>query len=128
MKAFAIKFNDGYYWCGYNNSDKQLRKAVLYKSIKMAEETAKDCMTRVEYIRPYDNKIVSYEIIEITIAEGDLEQQLAIIKKALLKASKEAFGNKISFVSSNYPKKITNSEEYAEYLIFETESEVKNGN
>ena len=73
MKAFAIKFNDGYYWCGYNNSDKQLRKAVLYKSIKVAEETAKDCMNRTEYIRPYGNKIVSYEIVEITIVEGNFD-------------------------------------------------------
>lgn len=75
MKAFVIKFDNDYYWCGYNNSDKQLRKAVLYKSVKMAEETAKDCMDRIEYIRPYVNKIESYKIIEVTIAEGDLEQE-----------------------------------------------------
>lgn len=83
MKAFVIKFDNDYYWCGYNNSDKQLRKAVLYKSIKMAEETAKDCMDRIEYIRPYVNKIKSYKIIEVTIAEGDLEQENAKLNSEL---------------------------------------------
>lgn len=86
-------------------------------------ETKQDAEKSIEFYRLKD-----CEPVEITIAEGNLEQQLAIIKRALLKASKEAFGNKISFVNSNYSKKITNSEEYAEYLIFETESEVKNGN
>ena len=89
MKAFVIKFSNEYYWCGYNNSDKQLRKAVLYKSIKMAEETARDCMSRIEYIRPYTNKIESYKIIEITIAEGDLEQQLAEKDKEIEKLKNE---------------------------------------
>lgn len=89
MKAFVIKFDNDYYWCGYNNSDKQLRKAVLYKSIKMAEETAKDCMDRIEYIRPYTNKIESYKIIEVTIAEGDLEQENKQLEEQLAEKDKE---------------------------------------
>ena len=80
MKAFVIKFDNDYYWCGYNNTDKQLRKAVLYKSIKMAEETAKDCMDRIKYIRPYTNKIESYKIIEVTITEDDLLQKIGELK------------------------------------------------
>lgn len=58
----------------------------------------------------------------------EFKHQCVILKKALLKASKEAFGNRVSFVSSNYPTKITNSVEYAEYLLSETEKEIKDGN
>lgn len=58
----------------------------------------------------------------------ELKQQLAIIKRALLKASKEAFGKKASLVISNYPTKITCAEQYVEYLIFEVEKEIRNGN
>ena len=31
---YAVKFEDGSYWSGYNNSDKQLRKAKLWASDK----------------------------------------------------------------------------------------------
>ena len=58
----------------------------------------------------------------------DLETEKEILKRALLKASKEAFGNKVSFISSDYPKKITNSQEYADYLMFIAKREMENGN
>ena len=122
MKAFVIKNKEGKYY----QEDTRLFTEQLYLATFYAEEyfAKKDAI----YLSQTFNWEDEYETAEITIAEGDLEEELAIIKRALLKASKEAFGNKASFVSSNYPKKITNPEEYAEYLIFETESEVKNGN
>lgn len=54
-----------------------------------------------------------------------LNEENKVLKKALEKASKQAFGNKVSFISSNYPKRITNAEEYAEYLIFEAKGDIK---
>jgi len=120
MIAYVIKNKKGKFWQFLHNNKSEfvdeIYNAFFHYSKHDAEKTIcswglKDC-----------------KVVEITIVEGDLERQLAIYKRALLKASKEAFGNKTSFVSSNYSKKITNSEEYAEYLIFETESEVKNEN
>ena len=116
-KAFVIKNKQGKYLISIDSNHKEHFGKDLFSAEKF------HCKGNAKAFCPKD-----CEVVEITIAEGNLEQQLAIIKKALLKASKEAFGNKISIVSSNYPKKITNSEEYAEYLIFEIESEVKNGN
>ena len=66
---YVIKFDNDYYWCGYNNSDRQLRKAVIYKSLKMAEDTAKDCMSRTKYIGPYNQEIKGYKIIEVELKE-----------------------------------------------------------
>lgn len=73
MIVYAIKFDNGNYWCGYNTSDKQLRKAVLYKSIKLAEQMAKDCMTRTKYIRPFDETIKSYKVVKVEIKEVEDE-------------------------------------------------------
>lgn len=115
MKVYAIKNKKGKYFDDFQDFEtNNICDARLFDTY---EEALSFCP-----------KNCDCEVVEITIAEGDLEQQLAIIKRALLKASKEAFGDKISVVNSNYSKKITNSKEYAEYLIFETESEVKNGN
>lgn len=66
---YVIKFDNDYYWCDYNNSDKQLRKAIIYKSLKIAEDTAKDCLSRAEYIRPYNEKITDYKIVEVELKE-----------------------------------------------------------
>lgn len=68
---YVIKFNKKYYWCGYNTTDTQLRKAVIYKSKKMAIDTAEDCLRRKSCIRrlaEYEDE-VSYEIVEIEIKE-----------------------------------------------------------
>lgn len=46
-----------------------------------------------------------------------MRRQIDELKLALKMASKEAFGNKAVIVVSDYSKRITNSEEYAEYLI-----------
>ena len=36
---YAVKDSNGYYYIGYNRWDKQIRKAVLYRSLKYAKET-----------------------------------------------------------------------------------------
>ena len=37
-KMYVIKFNNGLYWCGYNTSDKQLRKAKKLSQKELAEK------------------------------------------------------------------------------------------
>ena len=68
---FVIKFNDKYYWCGYNHADTQLRKAVIYKSEKMAKEIAEDCLKRSHFFTSIQSleEPVSYKIVEIEIRE-----------------------------------------------------------
>ena len=53
------------------------------------------------------------------------DKEVAELKLALLMAAKEAFGNKVSIVVSDYDKRITSSEEYAEYLIFKAKQHLK---
>lgn len=55
---FAVKLNDGSYWIGYNQWDKQIRKAKLFVSIKYANEVVK----RYQEQNP---KIVKVEIREV---------------------------------------------------------------
>ena len=38
----AVKSKNGEYYCGYNQWDKQIRKAKLYRDVKMAEKTKND--------------------------------------------------------------------------------------
>lgn len=64
-------------------------------------------------------KEVLEDFVKLSKMIEERDQEIRILKLALLKASKEAFGNKVSFISSNYPKRITNANEYAEYLLFE---------
>lgn len=54
---FAVKSNDGSYWTGYNQWDKQIRKAKFFVSIKYANEVVK----RYQEQNP---KIVKVEIRE----------------------------------------------------------------
>lgn len=53
------------------------------------------------------------------------DKEVAELKLALSMAAKEAFGNKVSIVISDYDKRITSSEEYAEYLIFKAKQHLK---
>ncbi len=72
---YVIKFNNGLYWAGYNNSSTQLRKAIIYNSIEMARKTGEDCLARKECIRPFATKnkpieeIKSFTIVEVEIRE-----------------------------------------------------------
>ena len=59
---------------------------------------------------------------------AEKEKEVEILKTALGQASIEAFGKKESFVSSNYPKKIVNANEYMEFLIYIASKEKENGN
>ena len=40
--VFAVKDRDGYYFTGYNQWDKQIRKAKLYRSYNYAKEIRDD--------------------------------------------------------------------------------------
>ena len=40
--AIAIKDKDGYYFCGFNTWDPQLRKAKLYHSLNYAKDVIND--------------------------------------------------------------------------------------
>lgn len=42
MQVFAVKDKDDFYYIGYNQWDKQIRKAKLYVSYKQAERMADD--------------------------------------------------------------------------------------
>lgn len=59
---FAVKSNDGSYWTGYNQWDKQIRKAKLFVSMKYANEV-------VQRYQERDPKIVKVEIREVQYDE-----------------------------------------------------------
>ena len=79
-KMYVIKFNNGLYWCGYNSSDKQLRKAKIYTSIKYAREVGLDCISRKQYVRPYDfmTKTDGFQIIEVELKEKETVESTSI--------------------------------------------------
>lgn len=56
--CYAVKDEDGYYWCGLNKWDKQLRKAQLFHSLKYANAI-------VEKFAGQNLKIVKVEIKEV---------------------------------------------------------------
>lgn len=58
MNFFAVKSNDGSYWIGYDQWDKQIRKAKLFVSLKYAHAVVK----RYPKLTP---KIVKVEIREV---------------------------------------------------------------
>jgi hypothetical protein len=58
---WVIKYEDGFYYCGNNSFDKQLRKAQIYHWKEAAEEQAENMKTR-RYSKVADTK---WEIIEV---------------------------------------------------------------
>lgn len=60
--AYAIKDKNGFYYIGYNQWDKQLRKAKLYHSYKFAKNIKKDI------------KFIKKELIIIRIRITELEE------------------------------------------------------
>ena len=68
---YVIKFDNGLYWCGYNKADMQIRKAVIYKSIKKAFEVGKDCLNRKEYIFPRTlmSNVKDFKIVSVSLKE-----------------------------------------------------------
>lgn len=66
-KLYVIQFNNGSFWCGYNNRkryDQQLRKARIYTSYKMANEVGEDCLERLKELK-------SFEILEVELRIKD---------------------------------------------------------
>ena len=59
-RLFVIRFDNGSYWTGYNNYDKQLRKARIYTSYKMANDAGDDCLERLKAVK-------SFEILEVEL-------------------------------------------------------------
>ena len=78
---FVIKFNNKYYWCGYNHVDTQLRKAVIYSSKKMAISAAEDCLKRKSAIKNLEQfeSSVSYEIVEVELREREIEAIYVVV-------------------------------------------------
>ena len=72
---YVIKFNNKYYWCGYNHVDTQLRKAVIYNSKNIAISAAEDCLKRKSAIKSLEQfeSSVSYEIVEVELREREIE-------------------------------------------------------
>lgn len=64
--VYAVKDRDGYYFTGYNQWDKQIRKAKLYRSYKYAKET-RDNHRFIER----DTFIVQVRIIELDECDYD---------------------------------------------------------
>ena len=58
---WVIKYEDGFYYCGNNSFDKQLRKAQIYHWKEAAEEQAENMKTR-RYSKVADTK---WEIISV---------------------------------------------------------------
>ena len=58
---WVIKYEDGFYYCGNNSFDKQLRKAQIYHWKEAAEEQAENMKTR-RYSKVADT---TWEVIEV---------------------------------------------------------------
>lgn len=65
---YAIQFESGMYYIGYNNVDIQLRKAKLYNSTKYAHEAAQDYMKRCNKSSNPANHIKSYRLVTVEFA------------------------------------------------------------
>ena len=76
MKAYVIKNKEGKYWQENTRLFTELHLANFYKEKYFA---TKDAI----YLSPDFDWEKNCEIVEITIAEGDLEQENKILKEAL---------------------------------------------
>lgn len=79
---YVIKFDNNLYWCGYNHADKELRKAIIYKSIKQAVAAAEDCLIRRVNIYPQNLMAIvkTYKIIKIEIKEvGEMKDEEVLL-------------------------------------------------
>ena len=72
-KMYVVKFDNGLYWCGYNKVSDQIRKARIYNSTKYAREAGLDCISRRNYISPYNlmSEAVSFQIVEVELKEKE---------------------------------------------------------
>lgn len=63
---FVVKFTDGTYYYGYNTWGDQLRKAMIYTSLKRCKEAAEDSCKKFEKDGYH---IVRIEMREVAIVE-----------------------------------------------------------
>lgn len=79
---YVIRFNNGTFWCGYNTIDKQIRKAVIYSSIKYAKEAANDVLQnqqRLKKNKKANLPIKSYQILEVDIIIKNVVEEKKIV-------------------------------------------------
>ena len=67
---YVIQTDDGLYWAGYNKFTDQIRKAMMYNSLKMAHKCASDSIKRN---RPASSAGMKYRVVtvEIRVLEED---------------------------------------------------------
>lgn len=58
-KLIVIKFNTGAYWCGLNQIDTQLRKALIYTDVKRAREAADGCIKNSTSFRHPSSQVIN---------------------------------------------------------------------
>ena len=59
-RLFVVRFDNGCYWTGYNNYDKQLRQARIYTSSKMAYEAGNYVLERLKQLK-------TFEVVEVEL-------------------------------------------------------------
>lgn len=79
MALYVVKFDNETYWCGYNTIDTQIRKAVIYASIKYAKEAANDVLQNQQRIKKANLPIKSYQILEIDIIIKNVVEEITIV-------------------------------------------------
>ena len=89
---WVIKYEDGFYYCGNNSFDKQLRKAQIYHWKEAAEEQAENMKTR-RYSKVADT---TWEIIEVVPP-----QELRDTEAAWIPHGEGEDGNEIVYECSN---------------------------
>ena len=77
---WVIKYEDGFYYCGNNNFDKQLRKAQIYHWKEAAEEQAENMKAR-RYSKVADTK---WEVIKVIPPQELKDTEAEWIKKLAL--------------------------------------------
>ena len=66
--CFAIKNENGFYYCGLKKWDKQIRKAKIYTSIKYAQEAGLDCLSRRRIINLDTD---GFKVVEVELKEKE---------------------------------------------------------
>lgn len=62
--GYVIKTTTGAYYCGYNNIDKQMRKAKIYHSLKYVQDAIKSLKESAQF-RNFEFIIVNVEVREV---------------------------------------------------------------
>ena len=77
MKAYAIKNKEGEYWCGNDifSATIDIRKIYICEDF--------DFISKVINKLSSEGLLTDCKVVEITIAEGDLEEENRVLKRAL---------------------------------------------